>query len=335
MSSLGEPFLGEGTGTGLLAGASPDDDGIDLEDGDRELNVTIRDGDVDIGLGSNASDGGDEVKVQFVSRVAELKVSFQTLTPLREEVELRIEFRDLVEFEDRNGDGAFSPLNDEILQWLLVETLSSPKPPEAGNFSVDSITGKQINVTYAFPESATGTFDLIFRVFGLPTQIDGLFLGPTETKIDIRFTDFPYTSDTSQLALGLDVRTNFGLEMDPTLASAQINATGDEFAAFFRWMPDAVFVDGNATKAGVTVVRESNSVEALARGGEVDSELRLFLAYPRGSQIVHDPVVGITGVSVIPGLPSVPVPSLITYTIGLATALFLVVGLWALHRRRS
>ncbi len=334
MSSLGEPLLGEGTGTGLLAGASSDDDGIDLEDEEWELNVTIRDGDVDIGLGSNASDGGDEVKVQFVSRVAELKVSFQTLTPLREEVELRIEFRDLVEFEDRNGDGAFSPLNDEILQWMLVETLSSPKPPEAGNFSVDSITGQQINITYAFPDSATGTFDLIFRVFGFPTQVDGLFLGPTETKIDIRFTDFPYTSDTSQLALGLDVRTNFGLEMDPTLAFDQINATGDEFAAFFRWMPDAVFVDGNATKAGVTVVRESTSVEALARGGEVESELRLFLAYPRGSQIVHDPVVGITGVNIIPSLP-VPVPSLVTYAIGLATAIFLVVGLWTLHRRRS
>ena len=99
-------------------------------------------------------------------------------------------------------------------------------------------------------------------------------------------------------------------------------------------MPDAMFVDGNATKAGVTVVRESNSVEALARGGELENELRLFLAYPRGSQIVHDPVVGITGVNVIPSLP-VPVPSLVTYAIGLATAIFLVVGLLTLHRRRS
>jgi hypothetical protein len=324
---------GGGSATDRVIGHDPDGDGDGLEEDGRKVTVNISsEGDVDIGLESNTSDGGDEVKVQFGTVAAQLKVSFETLAPQREEVEMRIEFRDLVEFEDRDGDGAFSPLDDEVIQWMRVENLGVLRPPEVAPFSADSVTGQQVNITYGFPEHPSGSFDLIFQVFGLPTQVDGLLLGPTETKIDIRFTDFPFVSDTSQLALGLDIRTNFELEVDPSLTFDQVNATGEEFAAFFRWMPEAVLVDGNAEKAEVTIVRVSKAVEI--QGGEFESELRLFLAYPRGSEIVHDPIVGILAVASIPPLP-VPVPSLATYAIGLGTALLLVVGLWALHRRRS
>ncbi len=326
---------GGGSATDRVIGHDPDGDGDGLEEDGRKVTVNISsEGDVDIGLESNTSDGGDEVKVQFGTVAAQLKVSFETLAPQREEVEMRIEFRDHVEFEDRDGDGAFSPLDDEVIQWMRVSNLSVLSPPEVGPFPADSVTGQQVNITYGFPEHASGTFDLIFRVFGLPTQVDGLLLGPTETKIDIRFTDFPFVSDTSQLALGLDIRTNFELEVDPSLTFDQVNATGEEFAAFFRWMPEAVLVDGNETKAEVTIVRVSRAVEIRGGEGEFESELRLFLAYPRGSEIVHDPIVGILAVASIPPLP-VPVPNLTTYAIGLGTALLLVVGLWALHRRRS
>lgn len=316
----------------LGSGDSLDDEN-DLSAGDRGVNVTIEGDDVNIELESQSPDRDDEVKVQYGADVARLKVSFETLGPLREEVEMRIEFRDLVEFEDTDGDGAFSLLEDEILRWLRVETLGIVRPPENSTVSTDSIIGQQINVNYGFPGSATGTFELIFRVFGLPTQVDGLFLGPTETKIDIRFTDFPFASDTSQLALGLDVKTNFELEMDPSLLFDQINATGEDFAAFFRWMPDAVLVDEIASAAKVTVIREAKEVDLLADVGELESELRLFLAYPRGAVIVHDPIVGIAAVDLIPEI-LVPGPSLATYAIGLATAIFLVLGMWALYRRR-
>ncbi|MDX1534933.1 MAG: hypothetical protein R3291_04870, partial [Thermoplasmata archaeon] len=106
----GAPHLDEGSAAALGAGSRPAGD-ANLDEEERAVNVTITDGDVDIGLESNATDGGDEVRVQFGSLAAELRVAFETQAPQEEEVEMRIEFRDLIEFEDRDGDGAFSLLN--------------------------------------------------------------------------------------------------------------------------------------------------------------------------------------------------------------------------------
>ncbi|MFQ6013055.1 MAG: hypothetical protein ACE5LS_05370 [Thermoplasmata archaeon] len=306
-----------------------DDDEDEFEDEEREVTVEIVDNEVTILLESTSLAREDQVKVHFDAVEAEMKVSFEVEATQEEEVEMRIEYRELFEFED-DGDGAFSPLDDEIRQTVAIGTLpildlrNSP-------FDTGAQTGQRINVTYAFPGSSGGTFELVFWVLGLVTEIDGVPLRPTETKIDIRITNFPFLSTTSRLALGLEVKTEFELE-DPGVTFEQVTATGEEFTAFFRWMPDAVTVDGTPASAVVTIVRQETEVEVRGDEGESENETRLFLAYPQGSAIVHDPKVGILAVAgvVLPVLG----PSLAVYGVGLATALLLVLGVWAWNRRR-
>ncbi|MFQ5911034.1 MAG: hypothetical protein ACE5IJ_10000 [Thermoplasmata archaeon] len=301
------------------------DESDDFEREEREVKIEIEGEEVTIKLESRNAERKDEIKVHFDAREGRMKVSFETEAAREEEVEMRITFRRLVEFIDSNGDGAFSPLDDDVIQSFLVEELSLIELNQAP-FSRDGVEGRKISVLYALPGPEDATFGLIFWVFGSFTFVNGIPVAPTEAKIDILINNFPFEEEGSGVAMDLVVKTEFEVETSQELDD--IMARGEEYAAFFQWSSSAT-VDGDTVPVESQVVRVEVEAEEEEDGGEFEKKVRLFLSYPQGMEIVHDPKVGIMAI-VIPANGK----SFTVYTIGLATALLLVLGVWAINRRR-
>ncbi len=306
-----------------------DEDEKDDEE-EREVKVEIESDtlEVTIRLQSKTPEREDEVKVHFEADEGRMKVSLERKAADEEEVEMRVTFHRILEFLDVDGDGAFEPLDDETVQEFFIESLPVEDLATAP-FEIDGRTGHQVTVTYSFPGTQDGRFGLVFWVFGQFTFVNGVPVGPSEVKIDIHIEGFPFLEEESALAVDLRIRTEFEVETEG-ITLEEILARGEEFAAFFRWSSEAT-VDGGTQEVKATVVRQRVEVELEQGEGEFEDRTRLFLAYGRGSEIIHDPIVGVMA------LPTTFTESfpLLAFGIGLGTALFLVAGVWTLTRRRS
>ncbi len=310
-----------------------DEDEDELEDEDdeeeREVKVEIEDEDqeVTIKLESKTQERKDEVKVNFQAIEGQMKVSFEREAMDEEEVEMRVTFHRVIEFNDTSGDGAFDPLDDEIVQQFLIEGLAVENLTAAA-FEADGKQGQRVTVNYTFPGTEDGRFILVFWVFGQFAFVNGVPVRPSEAKIDIHIENFPFREEQSAIAVDLVVKTEFEFEMQEVTLDELI-AQGEEFAAFFRWSSEAT-VDDVTRQVNSTILREEIEAEVEGGEGEFEKKTRLFLAYPRGSEIVHDPTVGIMAISTIltEGF------SFMAFTIGLGTAVLLVLGVWAFNRQR-
>ncbi len=102
-----------------------EDDEDDFEEEEREVKVTITDDEVTIELESKSKEREDEVRIQFEASEGRMKLSFESESEasdgLETEVEMRVDFRRIVEFLDEN-ENSFD-LDDEVLQSFPIESL--------------------------------------------------------------------------------------------------------------------------------------------------------------------------------------------------------------------
>ncbi len=304
-----------------------EDEDDEDEDEEREVKVEVEDHEVTIKLESKGPDQKDEVKVHFDADEGQMKVSFEREASAEEEVEMRVTFHRVIEFEDADGDGAYSPLDDDLVREFFVEGLAV-EDLTSGPFEVDGKVGQRIMVNYTFP--GAGNFSLVFWVFGQFAFVNGVPVRPSEAKIDIHIEDFPFLKDESLVAVDLIVKTEFEIESEDVTADELI-ARGEEHTAFFRWASEAT-VDDVTKPVNSTLVSEKIKVEIESDEGEFENRTRLFLTYARGAVIVHDPTVGIA--AVVPMVPFLEGPSLTAFGIGVGTVFLLVLGVWAFNRRR-
>lgn len=299
----------------------------DFHDEERELKVDIEDQEVTIKLESKAAGREDEVKVQFNAAEGEMKVSFEREDNGEEEVEMRVTFRSLDEIV-ADEDAAFG---FTVVQRFPLANLTLMSLDQADFTADNGATGKRIAATYALPGTEDGTFGLVFWVFGEFAFVNGVPVRPTEVKIDILLTDFPFEEPEGEVAVNLVVRTEFEVEMGGAHTLDEVLARGEEFAAFFRWA-DTASVDGVPLPVASVTLRESVEAEAGADEGEFEKKVHLLLVYPQGAEIVHDPLVGVERIA--SRLVSAAGPSALAFVLGLATASLLVLGAWAAGRRR-
>ncbi|MEE9181707.1 MAG: hypothetical protein V3U33_03980 [candidate division NC10 bacterium] len=305
-----------------------EDDEDDFEEEEREVKVTITDDEVTIELESKSEEREDEVKIQFEASEGQMKLSFESESEgsdgLETEVEMRVDFRRIVEFLDENENGF--DLDDEVLQSFPIESLEILELTQ----SVLEPEGREVRVRYAFPTGQDAEFELVFKIFGIPTELDGILVPPTGAKIDIHVTNFPFGPPDSRLAIDLELRTEFELEDPSGVDLGTIVAAGANFAAFFKPLPMATV---NGAPATVTITEIALRMEAEADGdeGEFEDRVRLVLAYSPQGDIVHDPLVGVSAIptSLVEGFP------LVAFAIGLGTALLLVGVVATFTRRRA
>lgn len=185
----------------------------------------------------------------------------------------------LIEYEDLDGDGTLG-LGEPVLQ---RHDAAATADPRLSRSSTGPIT--HLQATYDLPEG--GEWHLVFHLTDRPAATDDGTLRPTQIKYDLQVERYPYTSDTSLLAIQQRVTASTDADADRTDLPRLLFAE-EGHQAYLQWV-DIATVDGRARDIETTVARAAFPTDT---PGAV-SESTVTFHYPRGDTIVHDPTLGV------------------------------------------
>lgn len=220
------------------------------------------------------------------------------------EVEFRAAFREAFEFSDANGNGRQDPQESRV-STVRFDSLNFA-PLEVATETANGVAGYKVTIRGTQGGFA---FGLVSHTFPSQTELNGSLLPDQAIKVDVVLEGYPFVSGTS--LLGLEIGAESTVQREPEFRDASHSAeiTVERGTAFFRWTPEAR-VDGRRAPVGAV--------------WQADGD-RLFLYYPHGNSIVHDPMLGFeSGPSLMP----------ILVVVGAAGAIVITAGVLTLIRRR-
>jgi hypothetical protein len=288
------------TSIGVSVATDDDDDGVDdefEESEKRDIQIEIEPGQIEIEskLRQGSTVDEIEIKVKYDDDDVEIKISYEeefysdSENETEFEIEFSVSFRKLIEFVDQNSNGIYEPSADTMIQEVQ---LNSFQPVV---YSTSLISG-DTTLHYLFINSTDGVFAAHVYVAEEFTIINETLLTPTETKIDIEISDFNYLDINSQLALYVKLESGAEYETDEETEDEEegyaseesgVKTISNNFAGFFTW-------EENAMIDGVSQQVLSSTIEV---DDEDEFQQKLYLNYPRGNHIYHDPKVGISALT--------------------------------------
>jgi len=268
-----------------------DDDGDDVDDDHeesekRELDIEVSDDTVKVESEIEHEEMENEYKIDFSTDdgiALDLEYSSE-LNSAEYELELAVRFLSLVEYIDENGDGVYS--EEEAVQTIDLRQLHYSNPSVTQITSIDGEEGYKIE---SHSEDQTFDFQIIAYTFPKHAVIDDSTLNPTEMKITIVINNFTYNEDQSELALLIKATSVMEMETETMNEEDDIEIKSATATGYFSWSNE-VLVDGAQRTVNSTVIKT----------GE---KSLIALSYPQGTEIVHDPRLGISILSAILGFP--------------------------------
>ncbi|MHA1199043.1 MAG: hypothetical protein ACTSQF_06805 [Candidatus Heimdallarchaeaceae archaeon] len=271
-----------------------DDDGIEDEiedENEREVHVEYSENEVKIesSIENNGIENEFQIKVKTEDEGLKFKLEFEEENDtLETEIEFQVKFSEIVEFRDLNADGIYND-SDEVIQVL---ELSDWNPIV---YTVETINNATVHVL--FVETTDEVFTATLYATGEFADIEGVVVAPTQVKVDVGIHNFNYTELDTQLALKVELESELEVDYEDNEETEdekyghaenehEIEVSLDEYSAFFSWIETAM-VDGVEVDVKVTPL-------------EMDfEENKMYLNYPRGTEIIHDPKVGLSNLLVI------------------------------------
>ncbi|UYP44967.1 hypothetical protein NEF87_001252 [Candidatus Lokiarchaeum ossiferum] len=273
-----------------------DNDDIDDEYEDenkREVQIEVSENEIQI---ESKMEHGNvtnkfQVKIHWDDGIA-LKLEFESeyenaTTESELEVEFKTVFKKIIEYVDIDGDGMFNKSNDTILQEYLIDTFKDPE--------YTAITQNDSSVLHYIK---IGTADDVFTIHlfaaGEFMNVNSTTITPTQVKLDIEINDFPFLNSTSRLALytKLESESEYAVEHDTedevngfAVQESGLASVMNGFAAAFTWAEYAN-IDGMSEDVLVNPVSADDI--------DVNDE-KIFFNYPHGTNIYHDPKIGVQG----------------------------------------
>jgi hypothetical protein len=270
-----------------------DDDGVSDDDesrNEREVQVYLTDNLAEI-ESSHEVDGVEnsfEIEVSTGLDGLEFKLEYETEnSTLETEKEFEVEFEEIVEFIDDNGNGVYDDESDTDVQTMELVSFN-PIAYRVVNTSDGDV--HIFNVT-----TTDGVFTAMVYAAGEFADINGTVVAPTQVKIDVIIKDFNYIDDSSQLALKVKLEVSGEAHYDDVTEDeedgratdeAEIDLVVEGMDGFFSWKEFAE-IDGVTYPVNATI----DEVSA--------TEQKLYLNYVRGNVIVHDPKLGIENILVL------------------------------------
>ncbi|MFX0023351.1 MAG: hypothetical protein ACFE9S_13575 [Candidatus Hermodarchaeota archaeon] len=293
---LGFMFFTISSGT-VVATTDDDSDGIDDEfEDEHERDITTEIDENVITIESILRSPTGKNKIEFEISNESDGLSFKVeFTPnyvsntSQIELEFEVTFREIVEYVDIDGDGVFNEAFDEEID---VYPLNDFKEPV---YTIHDI-GLDTQLHYIVYTTSDDVFTAHVYFVEEFEIINDTLVTPSETKIDIEINNYNYVNDTSQLALYTKLESEVEYEMEEDTEDEELGYADDEnsaytamnsFKGFFSWKENAT-VDGVVKDVLVSQI-EDDDFEP--------NEQKIYLNYPRGTLIYHDPKIGI-------GLPS-------------------------------
>lgn len=244
----------------------------------------------------------------------------------------------IVEFFDVNNNNRYDH-SDEV----------------SSNYKFDSVNFTDLiyyNETLPSGESivraGTHTID---NIFSIDMMISDNFtpcykhlISPSEMKIDFVIQNYPYVDNNTQLALLMELVTDHDLDIEEDsfdekkgFASNEtaINISSMNHSGFFSWLNTAN-IDGVNQSIHASIFKEENF-----GGNGLELDKYLAISYPRGTQIIHDPKIGVVSqsfssfslASVTLNEIGVELSIFISYIFSCAIAILLFIGIVTLRKR--
>ena len=315
----------------LVAATDDDDDGIDDDvEESHKRNIEIQFEPNEIQIESTLRNGAqkDEIKlkIRYENELSiefgyETEVSSDNTTEL--EMEFEVTFRKLIEFVDMDDNGIYNSSVDDTVQEVLLDSF------QPVIYTPINITGDTL-LHYFIVNTTDGVFTAHVYLVEEFDIVNGTFIKPTQTKIDIEITDFNYINESSQLALYTKLESEVEYEEDEHTENEEeghstdetgVIVSGTDFAGFFTWTE-------NASIDGISKVVLGSPIEV---DDDDENEQKMYLNYPRGNHIYHDPIMGVMEFpNALFELPIVVIVSIIS-AVGIVGVLIVVV----LRRRRN
>ena len=274
---------------------SDDDDNDGVDDDFEELNkrtIDVSSGTEEFTINSSLRKGEKidviEIDVECDSGGLSVEFSYNSENNTQEiELEFNIIFVSIVEYNDTNEDGMY---NDSIGgdDWVQEVPLDDFQDV---NYTTEVISANS-SLHYFIINTTDGIFTAYFYVVEEFAIVNSSLITPTQIKIDIEINNFNYENSSSRLALKIEIESdvdyeeeeqtedeNYGFSTDEEWLTTTMNDT----TGFFSW-------------AKTAEVDEGTKNVSISNGTSVGEEEIIYINYPRGTHIYHDPKVGVAGV---------------------------------------
>ena len=312
-------FLFFSTTVGTVLATDDDSDGVEdefEEEHEREVGVNIEQDKIEIEsiLSTDTGKNKIEFEISNESDGLSFKVEFTpnynpTSNTSQIELEFEVTFKELVEFNDTDADGIY---NDAVDQEVSVLALDDFKAPIYSIFDISLDT----QMHYIILMTSDDVFTAHIYIVEEFEIINNTLITPSETKIDIEINNYNYLSNSSQLALYAKLESEVEYEMENETEDEELGYAEDEsstyttsgsFIGFFSWKENAT-IDG-VSKGVVVSQIEDDDIEP--------GEQKIYLNYPRGTNIYHDPKIGVEGLflSTTNGIPGYGVLAILVASI--------------------
>ncbi len=261
-----------------------DDDGVDDEIehlNERDLHIDVEPYEVELKSVLVDENKVHEIEVEMDAEdKIVVKFEFSTHNATAEpEIEVSLVFREIIEFSDDNGNGAFDDGDDEVSSFDLRDT----EYDEIDYFTRTTDDGETEHVISS--QTSNGVFKVVMHAVEDFAVIESGVISPSEVKLDLIIEDYPYQESGTQLALLSKLETHLEIEehheddSDDDDDEDEVHISSPDAEAFFSWANNAT-VDGVVTPVEVTIEPDS--------GGK-----KIYFTYERGDSINHDPKLGV------------------------------------------
>ncbi|MFW9838141.1 MAG: hypothetical protein ACFFE7_11530 [Candidatus Thorarchaeota archaeon] len=296
-----------------------DDD--DSNDREVTINATPTYVEIDSELESGGVEDSFQIAVEVGPNGAEFKVEFETESGTSEtEREFEVQFDELIEFIDVNDNGVYDDSIDDDVQTLELVSF------DPIIYTVENTTDGPVHIIDVL--TTDGIFGARVYAVGDFTMINGNVIAPTQVKIDVFIRNFNFTQVDTLLALKVELSTELETSFDDStedevdgraIDEAEMDVLLTDVTGFFSWKETAV-IDG------VTHLVNSSIDEVTA------TEQDIYLSYPQGNEIVHDPKVGFENLLIVGGSPlDILTDNIIPISFGVA---IIIIGVVAMRIRR-
>jgi hypothetical protein len=258
----------------------------------REVKVDVSQSKAVIESESKVAGREDELKIEFDNGSHNFNFEYESEDKDRDlEAKIKVELFDLIEWRDTNGNGSYDPnVPTETVQKIGLGDLVSQSVRSTPIVVADVHGVEVVGVSSAPAKYPNLTMTLKLRMFGEFLKFDGTALEPTAMKFDIGIKDFPFQRDDTSLALYAKVVMEAEDEAKKVVEKEEeaVGARTGKYISFFSWGTN-VTVDGQPRTVGKTLIKHEEKSEA----GEKELVSEVYLLYPRGNNIVHDPKIGV------------------------------------------
>jgi hypothetical protein len=263
-----------------------DEDGVDdhkESEEEREIEVEAGEEAAEVKSKIKTENMTNEFEIKFESdEGVEIELEYKNDTQVGEneteiELELSVKFLAIVEYFDNDTSGSLTD-DDTIIQVIDLKELEYTRPEVTNIISADGEAGYRLETVGTLGEFKFNITAVIFSTYAI---VNNTLVSPTETKITINITNFPYKDQTGTSAIALQIRavSKMEIEEESETTEREIKVKSKTAEGYFSW-ENWVLVDGAIKPVNSSISKEGNKV-------------LINLCYPRGASIIHDPRLGV------------------------------------------